>query len=54
MLEVSIMNFEALKVALIGKWTGTSQLYHEPPPAKDLDPASRSPVTPGPGGSLLQ
>ena len=48
------MNFEALKVALIGKWTGTSQLYLEPPPAKSLDSASRLSVTPVAGGSFLQ
>ncbi len=48
------MNFEALKVDLIGKWTGTSQLYLEPPPAKSLASASRLSVTPVAGGSFLQ
>lgn len=48
------MYFEALKLALIGEWTGTSQLYLEPPPAKSLVSASQLSVTPVAGGSFLQ
>lgn len=48
------MNFKALKLALIGGWTGTSQLYLEPPPAKSLDSASHLSVTPVARGSFLQ
>ncbi|MGI8431808.1 MAG: DUF1579 family protein [Chthoniobacterales bacterium] len=48
------MNFEALKIALMGEWTGTSQLYLEPPPAKSLTSSSQLSVTSIAGGSFLQ
>lgn len=47
------MSFEEMK-ALAGEWTGTKQLYSEPPPAPARASASKLSVTPVAGGSFLQ